>query len=108
MRQARLNLSVAACIFLFAPLWAGAQGGPPLLTDDPITPGDRHWEVNIALTAEHFRGERSYGAPLLDLNYGLGERIQLKWEVPWLMVQTPGAGTRSGLGDSKLGVKWRF
>jgi len=35
-----------------------AQGGPPLLTDDPGTPGHRNWEINIAST--HFRspGER--------------------------------------------------
>src|SRR6266849_7689835 len=27
---------------------AFAQGGPPMLTDDPGTPGNRHWEINTA------------------------------------------------------------
>jgi hypothetical protein len=28
-----------------------AQGGPPLLTDDPDTPGPRHWEINLSLSS---------------------------------------------------------
>ena len=24
-----------------------AQGGPPFITDDPGTPGNQHWEVNL-------------------------------------------------------------
>ena len=33
-----------------------AQGGPPLVTDDPETPGDGHWEVNLAATGDHTSG----------------------------------------------------
>ncbi len=61
-----------------------AQGGPPLITDDPGTPGDGNWEINIAFTAEKRKTVRSYENPILDINYGLGDRIQLKYEVPWL------------------------
>ena len=32
-----------------------AQGSPPLLTDDPGTPGDGHSEISIAFTLEKFR-----------------------------------------------------
>lgn len=85
-----------------------AQGGPPLLTDDPGTPGNKNWEINIAST--HFRspGEREVQAPLLDINYGLGDRIQLKYQVPYLFDSDKGAPYRSGLGNSLMGVKWRF
>ena len=38
------------CVFL--PLRVLAQGGPPLITDDPGTPGDGHWEINIAEQSE--------------------------------------------------------
>jgi hypothetical protein len=31
---------------------AQAQGGPPLETDGPGTPGSRHWEMNLAITVE--------------------------------------------------------
>src|SRR6476620_3713082 len=85
---------------------AQAQGGPPLLTDDPGTPGNRHWEVNLAITVEHTGGASLYEAPLVDANYGLGERIQLKLEMP-LLIES-GSGSRAGLGNPSAGVKWRF
>ena len=37
----------------------------------------------------------------------MGERVQLKFEVPWLLVDESGR-TRSGIGPSNVGVKWRF
>jgi hypothetical protein len=85
-----------------------AQGGPPLITDDPGTPGDGNWEINVAFEAEKRGTQRSYAIPLLDINYGLGDRIQLKYEVPWLVLDERGQHTRAGLGNSALGVKWRF
>jgi len=85
-----------------------AQGGPPLLTDDPGTPGGGQWEINVAFTLEEVQGERLFEAPLLDLNYGYGDKIQLKFEIPWLILDEEGSPTRSGLGNSEFGVKWRF
>jgi len=85
-----------------------AQGGPPLITDDPGTPGDGNWEINIAFTAEKRRTETSYESPLLDINYGLGDKIQLKYEVPWLVLDEDGEHTENGPGNSVVGVKWRF
>ncbi len=85
-----------------------AQGGPPLITDDPGTPGDGNWEINLAFSAEKRRAERSYESPLLDINYGLGDRIQLKYEVPWLVIQECSRHTRAGLGNSELGARWEL
>jgi hypothetical protein len=85
-----------------------AQGGPPFITDDPGTPGDGNWEVNVALYNERHPTERIYNAPILDANYGWGPRIQLKYQVPYLVDGTDGGPTRSGLGKSLAGVKWRF
>jgi hypothetical protein len=79
-----------------------------LRTDDPGTPGDGRWELNFAFTFERSAGRRELEAPLLDLNYGLGERLQLKYEVPWVHLDEPGSGTSDGLGNSTAGVKWRF
>ena len=42
------------------------------------------------------------------MNYGVGPRIQLKYQVPYLVVGTDDGPTRSGLGKSLAGVKWRF
>ncbi len=99
---------ISISLQLVGGLSAYARGGPPLLTDDPGTPGDGRWEVNVAFTIERLRTESLYETPLLDINYGLGERIQLKLEVPWLVKTEDRERTRNGLGNSTIGVKWRF
>jgi len=85
-----------------------AQGGPPLVTDDPGTPGNRRWEINVAFLAESRHGERMFETPLIDANYGWGERFQLKLEIPWVVRAGGRESTRNGLGNALLGVKWRF
>jgi hypothetical protein len=87
---------------------AHAQGGPPFITDDPGTPGNRQWEINIGWIANHNPGYSSYQLPDIDLNYGWGDRIQLKYEVPLAAATDENNTTRAGLGESFPGVKWRF
>ncbi|MGA7293188.1 MAG: hypothetical protein WBW53_21500 [Terriglobales bacterium] len=89
-------------------LTAAAQGGPPFITNDPGTPGNENWEINVMTYSERHPTERIFNAPLLDMNYGVGDRIQLTWEVPYLVEGTDGGPTRTGLGKSVPGVKWRF
>jgi hypothetical protein len=102
----RLAILLALSAALVRALWA--QGGPPLLTDDPGTPGPGRWEVNLAATVEHRGAARMLEMPLADVNYGVGERAQLKAEIPWLVSSLRGAGTRTGWGAAVVGVKWRF
>ncbi len=45
--------------------------------------------------------------PIVDINYGLGNRIQLKLEMP-LLVRLDDRGSAAEAGDGKLGCKWRF
>ena len=85
-----------------------AQGGPPLVTDDPETPGDGHWEVNLAATGDRTSGRWQIAMPDADINYGLGEHIQLKLDIPWNIVHESGESWKSGLGSSQVGIKWRF
>ncbi|TWJ17567.1 transporter [Geobacter argillaceus] len=85
-----------------------AFAGPPLQTDDTGTPGDKHWEINIAYTLDKRHTVVTHQTPILDLNYGVGDNIQLKYEVPWLVLHENGVGTKSGLGNSVAGMKWRF
>ena len=100
---------LAALAFLLSAAAASvAQGGPPLRTDDPGTPGDGNWEINLAATADRRPQERLYETPLLDINYGLGERVQVKFEIPWVIRTGDSAPTKAGLGDSLVGFKWRF
>jgi len=86
---------------------AHAQGGPPFITDDPGTPGNQHWEINFGWTADHNPANAYYETPDVDMNYGWGDRIQLKYEVPMAVYTDPGNTTHASLGESLLGVKWR-
>jgi len=94
----------AACL----PGRALAQGGPPLITDDPDTPGPGHWEINIAVLMEKTRARRRLEVPRVDLNYGVGRRIQLKFEMPWVALHHEEQRTETGAGNATVGVKWRF
>ena len=108
MRSLVLLLFLLAVCVAALPRRVVAQGGPPLLTDDPETPGNRHWEINVAWTLSQKQNERLFAIPLIDINYGLGQHIQLKAEVPWLVLKERRGGTQSGIGSAKFGVKWRF
>ena len=106
-----MNFSVwcIACVelFLVAPR-VFAQGGPPMRTDDPGTPGNRNWEINIACTQTFSPIEREIETPLIDVNYGVGDRVQMKFEIPYLFKNDGRGQYRKAFGDSLLGVKWRF
>jgi hypothetical protein len=84
-----------------------AQGGPPFITDDPGTPGNKHWEINFGWIADHNPANAYYETPDIDMNYGWGDRIQLKYELPMAVYTDPNNTTHAGLGESLLGVKWR-
>ncbi len=78
-----------------------------MLTDDPGTPGARRWELNTGWNAEHFPGTVVHWIPLLDANYGIGDRIELTATAPLGVVVTHGH-SQTGIGNSELSVKWRF
>src|SRR2546427_11974182 len=101
----RLVGLMAVLVVCTRPSYVGPQGGPPLLTDDPDTPGPGHWEINLATLLERSRLEYRLDRPRIDLNYGAGRRIQLKFEVPWVRVREGEAKTPIGAGDAVAGVK---
>src|ERR1700722_15358231 len=68
---------------------ANAQGGPPFRTDDPETPGNRHWEINFGWIGDRNPAAGAYQVPDFDINCGLGDRIQLKYEIPIAIEETP-------------------
>jgi len=101
-------IDILAILILFVPDSSFAQGGPPLITDDPDTPGPGFWEINLATIVERSLSRRRLEAPLADINYGVGRRIQLKFEIPWLRVHEGERSVGIGLGNALYGVKWRF
>lgn len=83
-------------------------GGPPMLTDGTGTPSDGSWELNIAYKSETTNGSKSYQQPSFDLNYGYGDNIQLKFETALVTAKNSSRADEEGIGNAKIGVKWRF
>ena len=103
-----LGAAALACAALCVSQAVRADAGPPYLTNDPGTPGNGNWEINIGSmqTLEH--AVASYQLPQIDLNFGLGERIQLTYEIPYVLQTREGAPSASAWGNAYPGLKWRF
>jgi hypothetical protein len=98
-------------LLLLLPLLApavSAQGGPPLLTNDPGTPGNGNWEINLGVMQVLRLHSNAFQTPQLDFNYGLGDRIQLTYEVPYVVRNSTGQPVLTGWSNGFPGVKWRF
>jgi hypothetical protein len=102
-----LRASPVFALLLFADA-ALAQAGPPFLTNDPGTPGNANWEINLGSMQAIVRGASSYQLPQIDLNFGVGERIQLTYEIPYVFQESSGQSGQSGWGNANPGIKWRF
>ena len=100
--------ALAAIAFLLAPSPARGQGGPPYYTNDPGTPGNRNWEINLGYMPFLYNATSTSHMPDVDINYGLGDRIQLTFENAWLRVNNGTDPPKYGAGQDQLGVKWRF
>jgi hypothetical protein len=79
-----------------------------MITDDPFTVGANNWEINLLPTMERTRGSSLYEAPNVDINYGVGYRIQLKFETPWVIRKDEHFDAESGIGNVGIGMRYRF
>jgi len=103
-----LRSLILLLVLFFAAASAYAQGGPPYYTNDPGTPGNLNWEINLGYMPFFYSNQSVSHTPDVDINFGVGERVQLTYENAWLRVQSPLSATKFGLGQSNPGVKWRF
>lgn len=98
-------VSVAG-LMLLTPM-AHAQAGPPMITNDPGTPGAGVWEINLAATGGRGHSRWDIAAPDFDINRGVGNRVQLSVHGSWAHRHDDN-GWSSGMGDAELGLRWRF
>lgn len=87
---------------------APAQGSPPQKTDDPGVAEVGVVEVTIGADYEQTRDERIIEGPLLLIDYGLVEDVEITVGVPMVTLIEDGEKARTGLGDIELAMKWRF
>lgn len=94
--------------FLLTVAWAWpSHAGPPFLTGDPDTVERGHWEDSIGVSREKRSGERVDRLPAFELNYGVGDGLELSFESAWMRQREDGGPTRSALDNSIVGLKWR-
>ena len=67
-----------------------------------------NWEINFGYMPFLYQGQSVSHTPDVDINFGVGDRIQLTYENAWLRVRNPAQPVKYGLGQDQLGVKWRF
>lgn len=79
---------------------------PALGVDDTGTPGCNAWEINV-LTAGEFGTGQELASPLLDVNYGIGDNLQLTVGVPYEVSRVAGETSRR-VGAADVAIKHRF
>jgi hypothetical protein len=107
----KISSALSLCmsiVLMHSPRAAQAQAGPPFLTNDPGTPGNANWEINLGSMQSIARGVSSYQVPQIDLNFGIGDRIQLTYEIPYVFEVGNGQPVQTGWSNGYPGVKWRF
>lgn len=118
-RNVTLNKTLTGVVPLFivlvlAPL---ALAGPPFVTDDPDPVDYQHWEVYLFSIYSHTHihgadpaqiGTDSAQIPAVEVNYGVVPDVQLHIIAPAAYDRVPGGTSQYGIGDTELGVKYRF
>ena len=102
---------IRACL-LALPLILGtaslAAAGPPFLTDDPEPVDYQHYEFYVFSTFDKAEDGTTVQGPAIEYNIGALPNVQLHMVIPYVWNAQSGGPTVSGLGDTELGVKFRF
>ncbi len=106
MNNAVKIVALAVCLNLIPATRAPA--GPPFLTDDPEPVDYKHWEAYVFTQGELSHGGYAFEGPAYEMNYGALPDTQVHLIVPMTTVGGGGASAASGLGDTEVGIKYRF
>ncbi len=105
--ESRFHLLILKCEAEVSTGLETTPQSPPLNVDDPATPGCNKWEINVSANGDITKDEKSWQLPLLDINYGIGDNLQLKYEVPFIKNQAD-ESSKTAIGSSKVGIKAMF
>ena len=106
--SSRQKFIAAACMLAGLLLARSATAGPPFITDDPEPVDYQHWEVYFFTLYNHDAGADFAQLPGIEVNYGVIPDVQLHIIPNGAIERQPGQSVHYGLGDTELGVKWRF
>ena len=79
-----------------------ALAGPPMLTDDPFVPNVGQFEVNFSAAMQE-SDHRVITAPIVDLNYGVMENVELTAAMGYIV-----SDERNDWDALELAFKWMF
>ncbi|MEO6683292.1 MAG: hypothetical protein ABIN48_10780 [Ginsengibacter sp.] len=99
-----LLLSIAG-ICSFKSAWA--QGGPPMLTDDPAVVGFHSWEINSSINST-ITNKTQLAVPYIDINYGAFRNFHVNIESAFLLTYNKQGPSSGALGDVIVAVKYHF
>jgi hypothetical protein len=95
-------------LFVTALASSASWAGPPFITDDPETVAYQHGEFYIAAQYANNKDGKEGTLPHFEFNYGIIPDVQLHLLVPLAFSHMDGGPTNYGLGDTEVGVKYRF
>jgi hypothetical protein len=102
-----LDAALLGTIILLASV-ARASAGPPFITDDPEPVDYGHWEI-YGFSAGADRASDFTGVgPSVEINYGAAPELQLHLILNSAFDTPARQNAQWGLGDTELGVKYRF
>lgn len=107
-RSCRLPAFFIAFLLLAGIFPAAAWAGPPFVTDDPEPVEYHHEEFYISSQYANNKGGQDGTLPHFEFNYGVLPDVQFHLLVPIAFVHPNDGSTVYGLGDTEVGVKYRF
>ena len=99
---------IASLVYMSAFAAPAAWAGPPFVTDDPEPVEYRHGEFYISSQYADNKDGKEGTLPHFEFNYGAIPDVQLHLLVPFAYVHPNGESAIYGLGDTEVGVKYRF
>ena len=97
-------LAIATLLAGMAPCLAG----PPFFTDDPEPVDLRHNEFYVFGTLDRAGNASAIAGPAIEYNRGIAPNMQFHLVLPMAWNVPAQGATATGLGDTELGIKYRF
>ena len=105
-RLPAIVIAFLSCVTALLP--SASWAGPPFITDDPEPVEYHHEEFYISSQYADNKGGKEGTLPHLEFNSGIIPDVQVHLLVPFAFVQQNGGPAMYGLGDTEVGVKYRF
>jgi hypothetical protein len=88
--------------------WTASFAGAPFITDDPDITKEGFWEFYVAGLVDKAKNQTAWNNPQIEFDYGSAKNLQLHLLIPIAGNQKRHKSYHTGIGDTEIGVKFRF